>query len=315
MLTIDFINVGYGDAILVRDIEASFNILIDSGDVNVGDGGVDSKRISAADFLMRENIDCIDLLVLTHLHLDHSGGLLDILKKVQIKEFWANYLPDEKMWGKSIDVLESVSPASQCLLKSLSIFSSALKMMKSSGTIIKHINNQFNINFTDSLSSNVQLELGSIQDKQKEICDDIFAGNINDELIQYWDRFVNDTSIRLSLKYANRKIELPGDVYAKCWEKKQVGACDIVKLPHHGHSDSMTIKLSEMLQPKYAIVSVSNTRVDNCPCFNAIDALRSNGTKLYFTDAVNKYDNEVFNQFAIRFSISHDGNIEVGRIM
>ena len=56
MLTLDFINVGYGDAILIRDTDAAFSMLVDCGDVTVGDGGPESKRISAAEFLRREGM-------------------------------------------------------------------------------------------------------------------------------------------------------------------------------------------------------------------------------------------------------------------
>ena len=65
-MTLDFINVGYGDAILIRS--GSSTMLVDCGDWTVGDGGPDSQRISAADFLRQEGIETLDLLVLTHLH-------------------------------------------------------------------------------------------------------------------------------------------------------------------------------------------------------------------------------------------------------
>ena len=68
-MTLDFINVGYGDAILIRS--GSFTMLVDCGDWTVGDGGPDSQRISAADFLRQEGIDTLDLLVLTHLRKRH----------------------------------------------------------------------------------------------------------------------------------------------------------------------------------------------------------------------------------------------------
>ena len=44
MLQIDFINVGYGDSILVRDTEASFSMLVDCGDVHVGQSRPDGLR-------------------------------------------------------------------------------------------------------------------------------------------------------------------------------------------------------------------------------------------------------------------------------
>ena len=52
----------------------SFTMLVDCGDWTVGDGGPDSQRISAADFLRQEGIDTLDLLVLTALKMIESKG-------------------------------------------------------------------------------------------------------------------------------------------------------------------------------------------------------------------------------------------------
>ena len=98
-MTLDFINVGYGDAILIRS--GSFTMLVDCGDWTVGDGGPDSQRISAADFLRQEGIDTLDLLVLTHLHRDHSGGLAKLLECVAVRSFRCNYLPDVYRYRKN----------------------------------------------------------------------------------------------------------------------------------------------------------------------------------------------------------------------
>ena len=90
MLLLDFINVGYGDAILIRDTEEPFTMLVDCGDVSVGNGGPDSKRIPASDYLRREGIETLDLLVLTHLHRDHSGGLAEVISAARVRELWTN---------------------------------------------------------------------------------------------------------------------------------------------------------------------------------------------------------------------------------
>lgn len=314
MLTIDFINVGYGDAILIRDIDTSFSMLIDCGDVNTGEGGPNSKRISAADFLVRENIKTLDLLVLTHLHLDHSGGLLDVLKIAQVKEFWTNYLPPEQMWGKKVECTAQVSPAADCLLKSLNIYSSALNVMKLSGTIIKQIDDQSQVKLTSNLLADIFIEIGALQEKQKKVCDSVFEGIIDERLINNWDCFINDTSIRLRLTYSNKKIELPGDMYAKCWERHEIPSCDIVKIPHHGHCDSMTEKLADMLNPKYAVISVSNTRIDNCPSVEVLNLLRKKETQVFFTDSVQIQDIEPNNQYSVRFVISKQEQIDIERV-
>ncbi|MDR0409514.1 MAG: hypothetical protein LBH18_03860, partial [Spirochaetaceae bacterium] len=69
MLSVDFINVGYGDSILVRDTGKArrgcpvdriphepFTLLIDSGDTNTGAAYPNSRRLNVADFLRREGI-------------------------------------------------------------------------------------------------------------------------------------------------------------------------------------------------------------------------------------------------------------------
>ena len=101
MLQIDFINVGYGDSILVRDTEASFSMLVDCGDVHVGQSRPDGLRTAAANYLRREGVETLDLLVLTHLHLDHAGGLAQLLPGIRVRELWTNYLPPEEAWENS----------------------------------------------------------------------------------------------------------------------------------------------------------------------------------------------------------------------
>ena len=133
-MTLDFINVGYGDAILIRS--GSSTMLVDCGDWTVGDGGPDSQRISAADFLRQEGIDTLDLLVLTHLHRDHSGGLTKLLECVAVRSFRCNYLPDRIFWGKRVPVPEGFSAGARCLLESLNVFLSALAIMERQGTEI-----------------------------------------------------------------------------------------------------------------------------------------------------------------------------------
>ena len=112
-MTLDFINVGYGDAILIRS--GSFTMLVDCGDWTVGDGGPDSQRISAADFLRQEGIDTLDLLVLTHLHRDHSGGLTEL--PVQLSS--GQNLLGEPCTGTGGVFRRSQMPAgiSECILK------------------------------------------------------------------------------------------------------------------------------------------------------------------------------------------------------
>jgi len=76
--TVHFINVGQGDAILVEAGDA--DILVDGGP---GGSGL-------LTYLAGQDVPDIDLLVLTHSHLDHFGGLPGVLAQYDVQELWTN---------------------------------------------------------------------------------------------------------------------------------------------------------------------------------------------------------------------------------
>lgn len=289
MLTLDFINVGYGDAILIRDTDAVFSMLVDCGDITVGDGGPESRRISAAEFLRREGVHTLDLLVLTHLHRDHSGGLTELLRAVRVKEFWCNYLPPHEYWDTQVAVEKTFSAGSRCLMESLNIYLSALKTMEAQNATIRLMEDSpMAADLTTDLHAEIYLEDRELFRRQEAIWQNVLDGAPSDTELDELDHFINNTSIRMRLSCGETSVELPGDVYAACWEKHDLSPCTIMKLPHHGHKDSITPKLLDMLAPQHAVISVSNTRMDDCPSSIAIEAIQARNCALYMTDAVKK---------------------------
>lgn len=75
MAQVHFINTGHGDAILIR--EAGFNILIDAGGVETG----------VAAYLRNQRVDTIHILLATHPHADHIGGMPDVVGQFPVNKF------------------------------------------------------------------------------------------------------------------------------------------------------------------------------------------------------------------------------------
>lgn len=73
-LEVHFIDVGNGDSIFIRT--PSKDILIDGGERN-------SK---AFDYLISLGIDELDLVIGTHPHSDHIGGLVKVLENIRVKQ-------------------------------------------------------------------------------------------------------------------------------------------------------------------------------------------------------------------------------------
>jgi len=78
MLTVDFIDVGQGDASLIQ--RGAVAILVD--------GGPDATQV--ADYLQSQGIEDVDLMVVTHPHADHIGGLPEVLERFDVREIWVN---------------------------------------------------------------------------------------------------------------------------------------------------------------------------------------------------------------------------------
>lgn len=291
MLMIDFINVGYGDAILIREQEndgKTYNMLIDCGDVTAGPYDPKSKRIKAVDFLKKNGIGKLDLLVLSHLHLDHSGGLPDIVGSIQISEFWVNYLPDKNDWANEIAANGEFSSGGKCLLTALNLYCRSLTCMAKNGTKIRLINQQHGTRMMCGGRLHVAYSSGDdyLQRRQDEIFKNALHGLASKAELDELDRFINNTSIRLRIAYGDKTLELPGDISAAAWETMVSKPCTIVKLPHHGHKDSLSETLLSKLSPEHAVISVCNYRQDDCPSKGIIEMLKRRHISFSFTDAV-----------------------------
>lgn len=71
-----FLDVGQGDSIFIKALSGK-SILIDGGEYFFG------KKV-VVPFLKKQGINYIDMLVLTHAHEDHLGGLVRVLEKMRV---------------------------------------------------------------------------------------------------------------------------------------------------------------------------------------------------------------------------------------
>ncbi len=77
VLTIHMIDVGQGESILISTPNNK-TILIDAGEASQG------KKVKS--YLLKQGIDKIDLLIGTHPHTDHIGGLPEIINNFEVKK-------------------------------------------------------------------------------------------------------------------------------------------------------------------------------------------------------------------------------------
>ncbi|EOC99285.1 DNA internalization-related competence protein ComEC/Rec2 [Caldisalinibacter kiritimatiensis] len=84
---IDFIDVGQGDATLIRDNSKAF--LIDTGGSLFQ--GADVGNNTIIPFLLKEGITRLDAVFITHYHKDHCKALLSIIDKINVDKIIIGY--------------------------------------------------------------------------------------------------------------------------------------------------------------------------------------------------------------------------------
>ena len=187
------------------------------------------------------------------------------------------------------------------LLESMNIYLSALTALQQQGAEIALVASG-HVALCPDLTAEVFLEAPPIFDRQSAIWKNVLEGRADNGQLDELDCFINNTSIRLRLTCGETTVELPGDMYADCWEKHDIPACTIVKLPHHGHRDSITLRLLDMLEPEDVVISVSNSRTDDCPAASVIRMVQDKGCRLHITDAVRCGDICAPARGSVRFS-------------
>ena len=298
MLVLDFINVGNGDSILVREMECGeqkFAMLVDCGHDNLvrddHPAPIDprSRRIYAGDFLRKHGVSHLDVLLLTHFHRDHVGAMDRVLEAASVDRLMTPYVPPE---GHA-PLLESegvaeLPKAARNLLRCMDFYAGALR--KYPGRIREFVefrgDKEEVFQLTDELSMTVLFGEPALYPRQKEVFDAAFRGEYNGYDLIHWAKSMNVASLRQRLCYHGKEIVLGGDAYAHMWETATATPCDILKIPHHASLSSTTRKLLKMLRPRVAVISVAAGRPDERPHPYTVGLIREMVEEVYFTDAV-----------------------------
>lgn len=167
-LKVDFLDVGQGDAILIK-APTGQNILID--------GGPDKKIIKR----LGENLNSwdkqIDLMVLTHPHDDHVSGLIDVFKRYNVKEIiysgvvhnspnylaWLKIVRDKKIPLTIINKPQTIKLSDDCWLEIIypqeSLLGLEMENLNNSSLAIRLIYNKTKFLFVGDLEEPIEARL------------------------------------------------------------------------------------------------------------------------------------------------------------
>lgn len=206
-LNISVLDVGQGDSIYID--YGDFDMLID--------GGPNDKGDYLVNFLGKQGHKDLDLMVATHPHADHIGGLDDVLRKFEVKQI--------------IDSGAKLASASSANTN----YQKALKAEVASGA--KYEGDQNRIIKSGSLV----VEISEVGDGFDEL---------NDESV-----IVKVTLGKFSALFTGDAEALVENKLLKTYEKSKWLDVDFFKAAHHGSRTSNTLGFLKAMSPATVVIS------------------------------------------------------------
>lgn len=232
-----FIDVGQGDSELIRLKDSGIDILIDAG--------TRSTKQELADYLKELGVDDIDILIGTHPHEDHIGGMAKIIEEFPIGTL---YLPETS---------EEMTPTTKT-------YESLLDAAESK-----------NVTVRTAAAGDVLLEQGNTSFKVLSPSHTDYD-NLNDYSIVTRLK-VGDTTFLFQ-----GDAETP--VEEEILDSGADVSCDVIKLGHHGSSTSSSRAYLEAANPSAAVISCGVGNEYGHPHRETMDLLEKLSITPYRTD-------------------------------
>lgn len=277
-MQIDFLNVGYGEAIVIR--YGTFCMVVD--------GGSDKEyiyqppsAIMLFDFLKQAGIRKINRMVLTHIHDDHVGGLLKVLEEIPVEELWVNILPDIPAPGvlQEKQMILEGSSAERLYFEAILLYYRLLEIADKKGIPIRRITQEDGPQDFEGLWVT---PLGMSREEADQVTGEFNAmireTDGTEFLKQYLrlDRNCNSTSLAFHLRKDGKGVLLTGDK-VEGWDELVTHLdlrADVLKLTHHGQADGMPESMLQAADPDIFVICADKNRTYNSAAPEILERIR-----------------------------------------
>lgn len=240
-----FLNVGDGDCVYLENGSRSFNLVIDggrSGNALIG-------------FLRERQVDRIDLVISTHCHQDHAGGLLAMANLVSVGEFWTPYPLAGDMFRTTIMPREDWPREAKLGLLAMADYQLLLERLADKQIPCRTVN-AGQVKSHDDLLIRIAYPPPQAVD---DFCRDARWAAEYPGAESYGQLMgkMNAASLFITLKVGQTVVHLPSDPPVEQISLSGLEVCQLLKLAHHGCIDGVSEALLTSLQPRAVVISAA----------------------------------------------------------
>ncbi len=260
-LTVDFLDVGQGDAALIRFPDGG-SVLVDAGEAKEG---WDSGQKVLAPFLRAVGLRRVDLALVSHFHSDHAGGLMWLVEK-----------------GRIGRVVTSAADGTSCLRKSVARACRKQRIaLDTAGRSGKSLG--------DTAEVSRHGRSASIY----------FVHPTGGTAFDTSSSSLNDSSIVCVMEHGNVRFILTGDVGAEVLDAlagrlakggngsgPERRVVTVVKAPHHGAAATLSRRFVEAVRPDFVVFSVGRRNRFGHPSRRVVESYEQAGARVFRTDEV-----------------------------
>ena len=321
-LKLTFVNVGYGEAILLECPDASrpeglFTMLIDGGGADPAEfAGSDSGRLPLHEYLRAHGPGHLDLMVNTHPHEDHVSGLPPVAALLPPGELWQLLPPAfcrERM--RTLDVTLARNLSQDKFLHALNDCATLSRAAEDAGGTVRTVEAGMRFELCPGLRCGVLAptteQLADLEERfaalYEERGEESFLQKLN-----AIDAMLNNRSVILLLEYNGTRLLLPGDTNAAGFGGIDHGElkADLFKVGHHGQRDGADRALLEAVQPSDVVCCASSDQRYHSAEEHLMQLITDCGAKRYFSDCPPVAGETIPPHHALIFTIGADGAIE-----
>lgn len=255
-LMVDFLDVGQGDATVVRFPDGS-SLLVDAGDAREE---WDSGQKAVLPYMRAKGLRSIDAAIVSHFHSDHAGGFLSLIEKRKVRHVWSSGADTTSSFSKLVHraAQEHGLPveAAGSSGKEPSLDSHGIARVRGVSIQVLHPSGKAT---ADTSSSSL-----------------------------------NDSSLVCVIRCRRVQFILTGDAGAPILDllaeriampnSGRGPLVTIVKAPHHGAAGTLSKCFVETIRPDYVVFSVGRRNRFGHPSREVIECYARAGARMFRTD-------------------------------